>query len=261
MIRKNNKFKLVIEFEGTRYCGWQFQPNGLSVQEVLESSLKKITKEKTTVLAAGRTDSGVHAEAMVAHFWTDSRMDSHQFLKALNSLLPHDIVVQQVQAVSHDFNARKSATWKIYRYTILNRDYPSALHFRQSHYVATPLNLTAMRRAAKHFIGVHDFTAFRAVDCGSKISIREITRLTISKQGDWIRISVKGSGFLKYMVRIIVGTLIDVGHGKLAPDRIVEILKSKDRIQAGPTAPARGLCLVKVGYGKRKIGVKKTGKG
>lgn len=242
------KIKLLLEYEGTQYHGWQYQPNGLTIQEVLEERLSRITQQKTTVIGSGRTDSGVHAEGQVAHFATESAMTPRQFLKALNSLLPHDIVVKRVEEVDAAFHARKSATRKIYRYTLLNRDYPSALFCRQAHYVAQPLDVTAMRRAAQDFIGQHDFSAFQGAGCEAASPVREIFDLRVKKRKDWLQISFDGSGFLKHMVRNIVGTLIEVGHGRMEADAIPDILASRDRKNAGPTAPARGLCLVEVFY-------------
>ncbi len=246
------KFKILMEYEGTRYQGWKSQLNGLVIQDVLQKKLKKITKKKTNVIASGRTDAGVHAEGQVAHFQTTSTMKLQEFLKALNSLLPPDIVVKKVEEAKPDFHAQKSATRKTYRYTILNRDYPSALQGRLAHYIATPtLDVTAMRKAARCLVGRKDFKSFQSSGCTAKSTLREIYRLSIAKEDDFIRITVDGSGFLKYMVRIIVGTLIEIGWSKLPPEQMQVILKSKDRRMAGPTAPSRGLCLVKVVYGKK----------
>ncbi len=246
------KIKIILEYEGTQYCGWQYQPDRLSIQEVLEKCLEKITKVKTAVVGSGRTDSGVHAKGQVAHFLTESKMTEHQFQKALNSLLPHDIVVQQTKEVDMKFHSRKSATRKLYRYTILNRDYPSALNCRYSHYIASPLKISAMRQAAKEFLGKKDFASFQGAGCEAKSSVREIYKFTISKEENWIEINIIGSGFLKHMVRNLVGTLIEVGLGKCDAQSVRAILKARDRNKAGPTAPARGLCLVKVSYKKGK---------
>ena len=246
------KLKILIEYEGTRYYGWQLQPNQVSIQEVLESKLHKITREKIRVIGSGRTDSGVHAEGQVAHFQTTSTMKLQEFLKALNSLLPSDIVVKKVEEAKPDFHAQISATRKTYRYTILNRDYPSALQGRMAHYIATPtLDVTAMRKAARCLVGSHDFKSFQGSGCTAKTTMREIYRLSVVKKDDFIRITVDGSGFLKYMVRNIVGTLIEIGWGNWPPEQMRAILKSKNRRLAGPTAPSRGLCLVKVVYGKK----------
>ncbi len=254
------KLKILIEYEGTRYNGWQIQPNGLGIQEVLQNKLKKITKKKITVIASGRTDAGVHAEGQVAHFRTTSQMTPREFLKALNSLLPPDIVVKKVEDVSPDFHAQLSAIRKTYRYVILNRDFPSALQCRQAHYIATPtLDVAAMRKAARCLVGRKDFKSFQGSGCSAKTTVREIFRFSMVKKDDFIRITVDGNGFLKYMVRNIVGTLIEIGCGKCPPEQMKTILKSKNRRLAGPTAPSRGLCLVKVVYGKKNRG-KSAGK-
>ncbi|MDH5761899.1 MAG: tRNA pseudouridine(38-40) synthase TruA [Nitrospinota bacterium] len=245
------KIKLLLEYEGTRYHGWQYQPRELSIQEVIEAKLEKITKKKTRLIGSGRTDSGVHAEGQVAHFMTASTMKPREFLKALNSLLPHDIVVKKVEEAKPDFHAQKSATRKTYRYTILNRDYPSALHCRMVHYMMTPLNVGAMRKAARYLVGKKDFKSFQGSGCTARTTVRQIFRLTIAKKDDFITITVDGSGFLKFMVRNIVGTLIEIGWGKWPPEQMQTILKSKNRRIAGPTAPSRGLRLVKVVYGKK----------
>ena len=247
------KIKLLLEYEGTRYNGWQIQPNGNSIQETLETKLEKITRKPTRVIGSGRTDSGVHAEGQVAHFQTASAMKPRELLKALNSLLPPDIVVKKVEEVAPDFHAQLSATRKTYRYTILNRDYPSALLCRQSHYINSPLNVTAMRKAARCLVGRKDFKSFQGSGCSAKTTMREIYRLSISKKDDFIRITVDGSGFLKFMVRNIVGTLIEIGWGKWPPEQMKAILKARNRRLAGPTAPSRGLCLVKVVYGKKSF--------
>lgn len=256
-IRKLRRIKILLEYEGTRYHGWQLQVNHVSIQGVLESKLHKITGEKVRVIGSGRTDAGVHAEGQVAHFQTNSSMKLDEFLKAMNSLLPSDIVVKKVEEAKQDFHAQISATRKTYRYTILNRDHPSALLSRHAHYIAIPtLNVTAMRNAARYLKGKNDFKTFQGSGCTARTTLREIYRLSIVREGDFIRITVDGSGFLKYMVRIIVGTLIEIGWGKWPPERMKKVLKSKDRLMAGPTAPSRGLCLVKVVYGRRPAGKK-----
>lgn len=242
------KFKLIVEYEGTAYHGWQCQPNGVTIQEVLQDTLGRITKKKTVVVSSSRTDSGVHAEAHPGHFVTDSRMTEIQFLKALNSLLPRDIVVKEVNEVPMEFNAQKSAKRKIYRYTILNRDFPSALQHRRCWFIQTPLDVEAMQDGARHLVGMHDFSAFRAANCENKNPVRELYRIEIGKQDHFIHMRFEGNGFLKHMVRNIVGTLVQVGKGKMESSQMTGILKSLDRNQAGPTAPSHGLCLVNVIY-------------
>jgi tRNA pseudouridine38-40 synthase len=242
------KLKITIEYDGTRYQGWQSQPNVPTIQENFEQTLEKITKQSTRVYGAGRTDSGVHARGQVAHFFTESRMTLREFLKALNSCLPPDIVVTRVEEAEEGFHAQKSAVCKQYKYTIINRDFPSGLDYRFAHYVATPLNIDAMRTAAQYLVGQHDFTSFRGRNCGAKTSVRTIHHCLITKDEDYIRIEIKGNGFLKYMVRIIVGTLIDVGRGWTPANRVKDILESRNRDNAGKTAPARGLCMEWVAY-------------
>lgn len=242
------KIKLVIEYDGYKYHGWQVQPNGITIQEVLEKKLRKITKKKTTVIGAGRTDAKVHAEAQVAHFVTQSKMTPKEFMMALNSVLPKDISIKKVTDVDADFHARKSAKGRIYRYSILNRDHPSALQRRCSWFIPQALNLPAIRRAKKCLIGRHDFSAFRASGCNVGSPVKEIYKIDMSQKGDFIEFTFKGDGFLKYMVRNIIGTLIMVGRGQMIAGQVDAILKSRNRKLAGPTAPAYGLRLVKVIY-------------
>ena len=242
------KIKLVIEYDGYKYHGWQTQPNGLTIQEVLETKLQKIVKKKTILYCAGRTDAKVHAEGQIAHFMTSSRMTTSEFQKALNSLLPKDIVILKADEVSARFHAQKSALRRIYRYTILNRDFPSALERRYSWFQPYPLDLAGMRRARKYLLGKHDFSAFRASGCEAISPIKELFRIDIKKKGDYIELVFEGKGFVKYMIRNIVGTLAQVGKGYITARRVGEILASRNRRKAGPTAPGYGLCLVEVVY-------------
>lgn len=242
------KFKLIIEYEGTQYHGWQVQPNGVTIQEVLQDCLSKITGEKRSVIASGRTDAGVHAEGQVVHFETTAKMTCRQFLMAFNSLLPHDIVVKHVAEVPDTFHAQRSARRKIYRYTILNRQYPSALQHNRCWFIQYPLDLKSMQEAKVYLEGRHDFSAFRASNCEARNPVREINRIDISKTGDFINFYFDGNGFLKYMVRNIVGTLVLVGRNKMKPTEVKTILESRDRNNAGPTAKPYGLCLVEVFY-------------
>ena len=247
------KLKIIIEYEGTRYHGWQVQPNGITIQEVLQTCLEKITKEKRPVIGSGRTDAGVHAEGQVAHFETTSSMTCRQFLMAFNSLLPHDIAVIDVAEVAMTFHAQRSAVRKIYRYTLLNRQYPSALHHDRCWFIQYPIDVNAMRRAKKYLEGKHDFSAFRAANCEARNPVREINKIDVSKKGDFINLHFDGNGFLKYMVRNIVGTLVMVGRNKMSPEKIKTILESRDRNNAGPTARPYGLCLVEVFYDAKII--------
>lgn len=245
MIRK---LKIIVEYEGTAYQGWQVQPAGPTIQGWLQNTLTRITGEKAAVVGSGRTDSGVHAEAQVAHFRTASKMTPRQFLMAFNSLLPRDIVVTRVEEPETDFHAQMSATGKIYRYTVLNRAHPSALHFRRSTFMQYPLDVEAMSRAGAALVGEHDFSAFRAGNCEAKSPVRKIFRVDILREGEFIKMYFEGNGFLKHMVRNLVGTLLLVGRGKMPPEEVERILASRDRRHAGPTAPPQGLTLVKVFY-------------
>ncbi|MBC8283946.1 MAG: tRNA pseudouridine(38-40) synthase TruA [Nitrospinae bacterium] len=242
------KYLLIIEFEGTAYHGWQVQKNGISVQEVVEKALTKIIKTETTILSSGRTDAGVHAEGMPAHFVTESKMKPLEFLFALNSHLPLDITVKEVRKVPMSFNARGSAKRKLYRYTILNRNHPSALNYRRSWFIPHELDVPAMKRAAKYFVGRHDFTSFRAGNCNAKTPIRNLDRVEIFKEEGFLKMEFEGKGFLKHMVRNLVGTLVHVGRKRIPARQVKTILEARDRRVAGPTAPAQGLCLIKVDY-------------
>ncbi len=242
------KLKIVIEYDGGRYSGWQLQPNGTTIQGLMQSCLTKITGEEKAVVASGRTDAGVHAEGQVAHFRTGSTMTTDELLKAFNSLLPKDIVVKSVEDVPDDFHAQMLAVRKIYRYTILNRDHPSALSAGRCLYIQKPLDLDAMIEAKAHFEGKRDFSAVRAANCEAKSPVRTLHRIDIERRGEFIDLIFEGDGFLKHMVRNIVGTLVLVGRGKMTPERVGAIMASKDRKQAGPTAQPQGLCLVRVVY-------------
>ena len=242
------KYLLIIEYEGTAYHGWQMQKNGISVQELVEKALTKITKIKTTVLSSGRTDAGVHAEGMPAHFVTESKMKPLEFLYALNSNLPLDITIKKVEKVPISFNDRGSVKKKLYRYTILNQDHPSALNYRRSWFIPHKMDIAAMKRAANYFVGKHDFTSFRAGNCNAKTPVRILNRIEIFRQSGFLQIEFEGKGFLKHMVRNLVGTLVFVGRKKIPARQAKVILESRNRRIAGPTAPAQGLCLVKVCY-------------
>ena len=242
------KYLLIIEYEGTAYHGWQMQINAITIQEVLEKALSKILNIKTTVLSSGRTDAGVHSEGMPAHFVTESKMATGELQLALNSVLPHDISIKDVREVPMTFNARGSVKYKLYRYVVLNRDYPSALNFRRSWFIPHDLDVVAMQRGAEYLLGEHDFTSFRAGNCNAKSPIRTMDRVEIIKRNDFLNFEFEGKGFLKHMVRNFVGTLVYVGKNKISADQVKIILEARDRKVAGPTAPSHGLCLIKVEY-------------
>ncbi len=241
--------KLVIEYDGSNYLGWQIQPNGQTIQGVIQDRLKRLTGESLQLIGSGRTDAGVHALGQVAHFKTESRMDANTFQRALNSLLPEDIVIRRAEEVEADFHARRSAKSKVYEYRILNRATPPAVDRQYVWHVPQKLNLDEMKKATHSLVGEHDFSAFRSVGSSTRSSVRNILR------ADWkrgkeglLRFEIEASGFLKQMVRAIVGTLVEVGRGKIDAEGFREILESKDRRKAGPTAPAQGLFLKEVKY-------------
>jgi tRNA pseudouridine38-40 synthase len=240
--------KLVIEFDGTEYVGWQLQPNGISVQQVVEEALAKILGEPARVNSSGRTDAGVHAKGMVAAFKTKKNLPMTAFSEGLNTLLPPDVAIRDVVEMPPGFNPRADAVGKHYRYTILNSQTRSPLARLYSWRVRDTLDLKAMREAAAHLVGENDFTSFRASGCSARTAVRRVDSIDITPEGDFVIVDVKGTGFLKNMVRIIVGTLVQVGRGALGSDRIPGVLAGKDRRRSGITAPPQGLCLVEVFY-------------
>jgi tRNA pseudouridine38-40 synthase len=218
------------------------------VQGCLETALLAMTGQATFVRGAGRTDAGVHALGQVATFQTEARIPEGGFLRGLNSHLPGDIAVLELCEAPPDFDARRSARGKLYRYQIWNRPVRSPLLARTSWHCRAPLDLPAMREAAALFVGEHDFAAFRASDCERRTTVRLLRRFDLTEAGALVRCEVEGTAFLKYMVRILVGTLVGVGRGGLRPADVARILREGDRTQAGVTAPARGLTLVRVEY-------------
>ena len=241
--------KLIIEYDGTNYQGWQVQPKGPTIQGMLEDKIKLLTGESIQLFGSGRTDAGVHALGQVAHFKTQSRMDLHSIQRALNSLLPPDIVIQKIEEVEEDFHARKHAKSKIYEYRILNRGLRSAFYRGYVWHIPQKINLTQMKKATQGLVGEHDFLAFRTVGSSTRTTIRRVTRAEWKRGRDGlIRFEIEANGFLKQMVRSIVGTLVEVGKGKINPEEFQKILTSKDRKKAGPTAPAQGLFLKEVKY-------------
>ncbi len=245
--------KLTIEYDGSAYHGWQIQPNGITIQETLESTLARLTGHRPKVIGAGRTDAGVHAEGQVAHFKTESTLECSAVQRGLNALLPGDIVIAAAQEVALEFHARFSARGKTYRYVILNRRHPSAFARDRCWHIPHPLDVVAMQAAAGALRGRHDFSAFQASDCCAGHPRREIRMLEIQqadgqKADGWIHCVVSADAFLKHMVRNIVGTLVDVGRGRWSPEKVAEILQGRDRTRAGQTAPGRGLFLVSVNY-------------
>ena len=242
------RFKLVLEYEGTAYHGWQVQPGLPTVQGILQDTLARIAGAPVQVTGAGRTDAGVHALGQVASFTADLRLDTRTLRRALNASLPTDIVVCRAEEAPEDFDARRSARSKTYRYSILRRDYPSAWFARHTLYVAAPIDADAMAEATRVVIGTHDFSAFRAGTCTATTPVRTVLDAVWRAEGDLLHFEITGNAFLQHMVRILVGTFLEVGRGRRAPAQIAEILAARDRRRAGKTVPPHGLCLVQVRY-------------
>ncbi|MFA6079385.1 MAG: tRNA pseudouridine(38-40) synthase TruA [Candidatus Omnitrophota bacterium] len=240
--------KLTVQYDGTHYAGWQTQKNAKTVQEVIEKALRKITGEKVNLTGSGRTDSGVHARAQVANFRTRSALPLKNIQMALNSILPKDIVISGAEEAGPKFSAQHSAKSKVYRYTIANGDFVDPFIRRFAAKCFYKLDMGAMKRAASVLCGKHDFRSFQAKDVIERGSVRTIKKITIEKDGYLIYIDIEANGFLYNMARNIAGTLIEVARGKIPEDRVKDILLKKDRRLSGPTAPAQGLCLMKVKY-------------
>ena len=240
--------KLIIEYDGTNYNGWQTQPNGLAVQQVVEKALLRLLGEPVRLRSSGRTDAGVHATGMVASFLTSRDLPLRAFVEGSNSFLPPDIAILSASEAHSGFMPIQDALSKHYRYTIYNTLLRSPLRRSYTWHVREPVDLAAMREAAGYFVGRHDFAAFRASNCSTKTTVRSVHSVSICQEGDLILIDVIGEGFLKNMVRIMAGTLVDIGRGRFSPDYIAWLLKNPDRKKAGVTAPACGLCLIHVVY-------------
>lgn len=241
--------KIVLEYEGTSYHGWQRQKNGASIQQILEEKAAVITGEGVKVIGSGRTDAGVHALGQVANFRTASSIDTKKLKDGINSLLPRDIVIRSLTEADPSFHARKDAVSKIYMYQICNRPVRPAINRNFVWAVYKPLDIGGMRQAASMLKGRHDFTSFSTVHTDVEEFTRTIMAIGMETGNDgMIRLYVEADGFLRYMVRTIVGTLVEVGKGKRSPADMGSILKAQDRKQAGMTAPAQGLFLKEVKY-------------
>ena len=239
--------KLTIEYDGTAYHGWQRQANAMTVQQALEEGIESIVAHEVTLYGSGRTDAGVHALGQVANFHTDSTIPADRIHHAINSAIPQDIAVVGAEDVPDSFHARYSATGKTYRYTIVCRPVRPAVGARYVHWLRKQLAVGAMQAAAAHFVGEHDFTAFET-QSGDASSVRTVTRCDVEADGDRIDVYVAANGFLYNMVRAMAGTLIEVGVAKRPADDILRLLAARDRSLVGPTAPAKGLCLMQVDY-------------
>ncbi len=244
--------KLILEYDGTRYVGWQVQPNGPSVQAEVERALEALHKGPRRVIAAGRTDAGVHALGQVCSFAEAAPLPLKAYVQGMNALLPQEIAVRAATLEPDGFDARRSASGKRYRYRIENLTTRAPLSLRVAWQIFKPLDVAAMQRAAAPLLGRHDFACFQASDCACAHAVREIRRCeVVGATGGRIDVVLEASAFVKHMVRNITGTLVEVGQGKRAADSIERLLFAKDRRLAGPTAPPQGLCLEEVFYGAR----------
>ena len=240
--------KLIIEYDGTKFNGWQKQPNKPNIQGEIERAIQEITGEKIDLIASGRTDAGVNAIGQVANFKTESEIPVEKFPYAINSKLKKSIVIKSAEEVPERFHSRYSVKEKTYRYTINNSKQGTAIYRDMEYHFPIELNVEKMNEAIKYFEGEHDFSGFKASGTSSKSSVRTIYKTKLWKEGERIYIELTGNGFLYNMIRIIAGTLVDVGQGKINPEEIQEIINSKDRKKAGKTLPANGLCLMEVKY-------------
>jgi tRNA pseudouridine38-40 synthase len=241
---------LVVAYDGTNYHGWQVQPSAVTIEGVLNETISRLTGEEIQVIGASRTDAGVHALGNVAVFDTESRIPGEKFCYALNQRLPDDIVIQESRQVADTFHPRHCDCQKTYEYTIVNRTFPLPEYRNTAYFYYGTLDLERMKRAAEAFLGEHDFAGFCSAGAQVKTTVRTIYSLDIERdeREEKIYIRVRGNGFLYNMVRIIVGTLLEVGKGAIAPEKLEQIIASCDRGQAGPTAPARGLRLLQIAY-------------
>lgn len=248
------RVRLLIAYDGTDYCGWQVQPNGITIEEVLNKKLSLITGEDIHVIGASRTDSGVHALGQIAVFDTESSIPPERMSYALNQKLPEDIVIVRSDEVPPDWHPRyQDEVIKTYEYHICNSPVPNPLKRRYSTHVSFPMDVEKMREGAKYLIGEHDFVSFCNIRTNVEDTVRTVTDITITQNGEDITIRITGNGFLYNMVRIIAGTLIRVGRGFYTPDKVKAILEEKERTAAGVTAPANGLVLVEVKYGEENL--------
>jgi tRNA pseudouridine38-40 synthase len=248
-------FKITIEYDGSQYCGWQRQNNDSTIQETIEQALMKMTDQKISLIGSGRTDAGVHAWGQVANFKCDTRLSAGDFFGGLNSLTPEDIVITACEEVEETFHARFSATSKKYHYRILNRSNPAAITRQYAWHIRKALDLDTMRTALPCFVGSHDFRAFEGAGSPRSHTIRNVFKASLTEEKNgYVIFEIEADGFLRYMVRNIVGALVEVGLGKITPEDVKQILESKDRTRAPATAPAHGLFLKRVNYYSNSAG-------
>jgi tRNA pseudouridine38-40 synthase len=242
-------YRVTIAYDGTEYEGWQVQAKGRTIQGTIEAALSRMAKRPVTVVGASRTDAGVHALGQVAHFEIANSIPPEGLRRGLNSLLPEDIRILETAFAPQAFHARKLARSKTYRYFLDTRPVPSPLRIRFAYHYPHRLDRAAMAEAARLFLGTKDFAAFRAASCEARTTVRDLTVSRLLEEGEELVYEVVANGFLHHMVRNLLGTLLQVGRGRLAPSAIEDLLAQKDRRLTGPTAPARGLHLMRVEYG------------
>jgi tRNA pseudouridine38-40 synthase len=240
--------QLIVEYDGTNYAGWQRQPNQPTVQAAIETAIVQLTQTTLSVVGAGRTDAGVHALGQVVSFRIDKDWTAHEWIKGMNARLPDDITVRSAAIMPDEFHARYAAKGKLYQYRILNRPERPALDRAYVWHVYKPLNVDAMKQAASSLIGKHDFSSFEGTLTDNEDPICDLKELTITREEDRLLIDAYADRFLKHMVRNIVGTLVEMGHGKRQAGSLADVLAAKNRTKAGRTAPPQGLFLVRVDY-------------
>ena len=242
------RFKLIVEYDGTSYCGWQRQLNGPSVQQELEEALARLTHERISVVGSSRTDAGVHAEGLCAHFDSATRIPADKLAFALNTMLPADIRIRESGPAPEGFHARFASCGKVYSYTFFNARHANAVGRMYSAHVPLLLHEQKMHEEAQALLGTHDFAAFAASGSVVKSTVRTIYRVKVERSGDYVTLTILGNGFLYNMVRIIAGTLMEIGTGKRESGAIARAIKTGDRLALGQTAPAQGLTLKQVLY-------------
>jgi len=241
-------YKLIIEYDGTAYHGWQRQKTDSTIQQKIEAAISTMAKEKINLIGSGRTDAGVHALAQAANFHTSSNIPSNAFVAGLNSLLPDDIVIKSCEPVDENFHSRFGAKSKTYQYRILNERLPSAINRNYAWFIRAPLEVSLMQAALTHIIGEHDFKSFEGAGSPRASTIRTVFKTEFKTKDNYIIFDITANGFLRYMIRNLIGTFVDVGHKKTSPDQFKKILTSKNRALAGNTAPPHGLFLLHVTY-------------
>ena len=240
--------KLTVEYDGTHYHGWQYQPKGETIQAVLERAVSTFLGTPTRLTGSGRTDAGVHALGQVANFFADKVFNAYRFQRALNALTPSDITIKAVEIVPDTFDARRDGRARVYEYRILSRATPSPFHLNRAWHLHDRLDVAAMREAIPCLLGEHDFSSFRAAGCDAAHPVRTVYRVSLEPRDELLVFTIEATAFLRHMVRNIVGTLVQVGQGLRTPRSFGEVLQARDRTKAGKTAPACGLFLVEVKY-------------